>query len=45
MNTLNSITMSKNKYEQEFYQEVMQDDNIKYDNECVQDEYFEHLWD
>lgn len=34
-----------NRYSEEFMLEVLNDEEIQHDNECVQDEYLEHLWD
>ena len=31
----------KNKYEQELQEEILNDDGIQYDNECVQEAYLE----
>ena len=31
----------KNKYEQELQEEILNDEGIKYDNECVQEAYLE----
>lgn len=33
------------RYEQEFMEEVLNCEEIQYDNECVKDEYLAHLWD
>lgn len=34
-----------NKYQQELQDEILNCEEIQYDNECVQEEYLEHLWD
>jgi hypothetical protein len=34
-----------NKYEQELQEEILNCEEIQYDNECVKDEYLTHLWD
>lgn len=31
----------KNKYEQELQEEILNDEGIQYDNECVQEAYLE----
>ena len=40
-----SNKVMKNKYEQELQEEILNDEEIQYDNECVKDEYLTHLWD
>ena len=35
----------KNKYEQELREEILNEEEIQYDNEEVQEEYLAHLWD
>ena len=35
----------KNKYEQELSEEILNEEEIQHDNECVKDEYLKHLWD
>lgn len=37
--------MIDNKYSQELQAEILNDDEIKYDNDDVEDEYLKHLWD
>ena len=37
--------MINNRYSQELQAEILNDEEIKYDNECVKDEYLAHLWD
>ena len=34
-----------NRYSEELQKEILNEEEIKYDNEEVQDAYFEHLWD
>ena len=34
-----------NKYYEELCAEILSDEGIQYDNEEVQEEYLEHLWD
>ena len=34
-----------NRYSEELQEEILNEEEIKYDNEEVQDVYFEHLWD
>lgn len=36
--------MSK-KYETELQEEILNDEEIKYDNDDVENEYLTHLWD
>lgn len=33
------------RYEQELSEEILNCEEIQYDNEEVQEEYLEHLWD
>lgn len=33
------------RYEQELSEEILNEEEIKYDNEEVQEQYLEHLWD
>ena len=35
----------KNKYEQEFLEEILNDEEIRYDNDYVENEYLKYLWD
>lgn len=35
----------KNKYEQELLEEILNDEEIKYDNNDVENEYLKYLWD
>ena len=44
INLNNNIVMNT-KYEQELQTEILNEEEIKYDNECVKDEYLEHLWE
>lgn len=37
--------MINNKYSQELQEEILNDEEIKYDNNDVEDEYLKHLWD
>jgi hypothetical protein len=37
--------MINNKYSQELQAEILNDEEIKYDNDDVEDEYLKHLWD
>ena len=43
INLNNNIIMNR-KYEQELQDEILQCEDIHYDNENVQEEYLEHLW-
>ena len=33
------------RYSEELQEEILNEEEIKYDNEEVQDEYLKHLWD
>lgn len=33
------------KYEQELQEEILNEEEIKYDNDDVENEYLTHLWD
>ena len=33
------------RYEQELSEEILNEEEIQYDNEEVQEQYLEHLWD
>lgn len=35
----------KNKYEQELLEEILNDEEIRYDNDDVENEYLKYLWD
>ena len=35
----------KNKYEQELQEEILNEEDIQYDNNDVENEYLKHLWD
>ena len=35
----------KNKYEQELLEEILNDEEIRYDNDYVENEYLKHLLD
>ena len=37
--------MIDNKYSKELQEEILDCEDIQYDNECVKDEYLKHLWD
>ena len=37
--------MINNKYLQELQAEILNDEEIKYDNDDVENEYLKHLWD
>ena len=37
--------MIDNKYSQELQTEILNDEEIKYDNNDVENEYLKHLWD
>lgn len=37
--------MINNKYSQELQAEILNDEEIKYDNNDVENEYLKHLWD
>ena len=34
-----------NKYEQELQEEILNEEEIQYDNDDVENEYLKHLWD
>ena len=35
----------KSKYEQELQEEILNEEDIQYDNDDVENEYLKHLWD
>ena len=34
-----------NRYEQELREEILNEEEIQYDNDDVENEYLKHLWD
>lgn len=37
--------MIDNRYSKELQKEILSDEDIKYDNDDVENEYLKHLWD
>lgn len=40
-----SNKVMNNKYEQELQEEILNEEEIQYDNDDVENEYLKHLWD
>lgn len=43
--TRNSKVMIDNKYSKELQEEILNEEEIQYDNDDVENEYLKHLWD
>ena len=41
----NSAIMINNRYSQELQEEILNCEEIQYDNDDVENEYLKHLWD